>query len=200
MHLPHLDLPFLVKAVGYPGVAAIVFLESGVPFGFFLPGASMLFTAGLLASQGFFNPALLIALITTAAILGDNAGYWFGKKVGVRLFLRPDSRWLRHEHLEYAKDFYDKRGGFAVILGRFVPIARTFVPIVAGIVQMNWRMFFSYNVLGALLWAAGVTATGYYLGAKVPMVSHYITAIVILIVVASLIPIAWDLLKPTKRA
>jgi membrane-associated protein len=199
MHLiPHLALIPLVQAIGYPGVTAIVFFESGVFFGFFLPGASMLFTAGLLSSQGFFNPWILIALVTVAAILGDNAGYWFGKKVGVRLFLRPDSRWLRHQHLEYAKEFYDKHGAYAIILGRFVPIARTFVPIVAGIVQMNYRSFVTNNILGAFLWAAGVTALGYYLGEKVPFVSQYITPIVLLIVVVTLIPILWEFVKKPR--
>ena len=196
--IPHFELLPLVKAVGYPGITAIVFLESGVPIGFFLPGASMLFTAGLLASQGFFSPWLLIPLVTVAAILGDNAGYWFGKKVGVRLFLRPDSRWLKHEHLERAKEFYDKHGARTIILARFVPIVRTFVPIVAGVVQMRYRTFVVNNVIGAFLWAAGITALGYYLGAKVPLVSHYLTPIVIAIVIITCLPLAWDFLKKGK--
>ena len=196
MHfLPHLDLVMISKTIGYPGVAAIVFLESGVPFGFFLPGASMLFAAGLLASKGFFNPWILIFLVTIAAILGDNVGYWFGKKVGVRLFLRPDSRWFKHEHLERAKAFYDKHGVRTIILGRFVPIVRTFVPIVAGVVQMNYRTFFLNNIIGALLWAAGITALGFYLGEKVPFVSQYFTPIILAIIVVTLLPLAWDLYK-----
>ncbi len=198
MHfLPHLALIPLVKAIGYPGITAIVFLESGIPIGFFLPGASMLFTAGLLSSQGFFSPWILIPLVTIAAILGDNAGYWFGKKVGVRLFLRPDSRWLRHEHLEMAKEFYDKHGVRTVVLARFVPIVRTFVPIIAGIVEMRYRSFVLNNIIGAFLWAAGTTFLGYYLGAKVPFVSHYLTPIILVIVVASMIPLAWEFRKKT---
>lgn len=193
--IPHFELVPLVKAVGYPGITAIVFLESGVPIGFFLPGASMLFTTGLLASQGFFNPWILIPLVTIAAILGDNAGYWFGKKVGVRLFLRPDSRWIKHKHLERAKDFYDKHGARTIIMARFVPIVRTFVPIVAGVVQMRYRTFVVNNIIGAFLWATGFTFLGFYLGEKVPLVSQYLTLIVIVMVLITMIPLAWDYWK-----
>ena len=191
----HIDLPLLVQTLGYPGITLAVFLESGVPFGFFLPGASMLFTAGLLSSQGFFNPWVLIPLVTIAAILGDNAGYWFGRKVGVRLFLRPDSRFLKHRHLERAKRFYDTYGARAIVLGRFVPIVRTFAPIVAGVVQMNYRTFVTYNVLGALAWATGVTTLGYFLGAHVPFVGEYLTPILVGIVLLTLMPLAWDMIK-----
>jgi len=196
MHfLPHIDLIFWVKTLGYPGITAAVFLESGVPAGFFLPGASMLFTAGLLSSQGLFSPWALIVLVTIAAILGDNAGYWFGRKVGVRLFLKEDSRWLKHQHLERAKEFYDRYGTRAIFLGRFVPIVRTFAPIVAGVVAMNYRAFLTYNILSALVWAAGVTFLGYFLGAKVPIVSHYLTPIVLVIITITCAPIVWDLYK-----
>jgi membrane-associated protein len=197
--IPHFELVPLVKAVGYPGITAIIFLESGVPIGFFLPGASMLFTAGLLSSQGFFNPWILIPLVTIAAILGDNAGYWFGKKVGVRLFLRPDSRWIKHEHLERAKVFYDKHGARTIIMARFVPIVRTFVPIIAGVVQMRYRTFVINNIIGAFLFAAGMTFLGYYLGAKVPFVSQYLTPILIVIVVATMLPLAWDFRKKLNK-
>ena len=185
----------MVKLIGYPGLFAVVFLESGVFFGFFLPGASMLFTAGLLSSQGIFNPWILIPLIALAAILGDSAGYWFGAKVGYRLFLRPDSRFFRHEYLERAKVFYERHGVIAIVLARFIPIVRTFAPIVAGIVKMRYRTFLTYNIAGGLLWGAGVTFLGYYLGARVPFVSKYLTLIVIGIVIVTLIPIFWELKK-----
>lgn len=191
--LPHLGLAAMVKAIGYPGIFAVVYLESGVFFGFFLPGASMLFTAGLLATNGLFNLWVLIPLVTIAAILGDSTGYWFGNTVGVALFLRKDSRFFRHEHLERAKDFYDRHGVRMVVLARFVPIVRTFAPILAGIVNMRYRTFLFYNVIGAALWGAGVTALGYYLGEKVPFVSHYLTPIIILVIVITCIPLAWDL-------
>lgn len=195
----HFDLVALVKLVGYPGLFAMIFLESGVFFGFFLPGASILFTAGLLASQGYFDSWVLIPLVALAAILGDSTGYWFGAKLGVRLFLRPDSRFFRHEHLERAKEFYDEHGAIAVVLARFIPIIRTFAPIVAGVVKMRYRVFLAYNVAGALVWAAGVTFLGYFLGARFPFVGHYLTEIVVIIVVVTCIPLLWRMRKPASK-
>ena len=197
--MPHIDLPLLVQSLGYPGITLAVFLESGVPFGFFLPGASMLFTAGLLTGQGFFNPWILIPLITIAAILGDNTGYWIGRKLGVRLFLRPDSRFFKHSHLERAKRFYDAYGTRAILFGRFVPIVRTFAPIVAGIVAMNYRAFIMYNIMGALGWAAGITFLGYWLGAKIPAIGEYLTPIILGIIVVSCVPLAWDFFKRKRE-
>ena len=194
-HMPHFDLLPLVKFIGYPGIFAAVFLESGVFFGFFLPGASMLFTAGLLASQGFFNIWTLIVLVTLAAILGDNTGYWFGNKVGIRLFLRPNSRFFRHEHLENAKNFYDRHGAVAIMLALFVPIIRTFAPIVAGIVNMRYRVFFFYNIAGAVAWGSGVTFLGYFLGERFPFVEKYLMLIILIIVIATTIPLAWEILR-----
>lgn len=199
LHLPHLDLTTLVQVIGYPGLFAAVFLESGVFFGFFLPGASMLFTAGLLASQGFFNVWLLIPLLTIAAILGDNAGYWFGAKVGVSLFFRKDSRFFKHEYLERAKDFYDTHGARAIILARFIPVVRTFAPILAGITQMKYRTFLTYNVLGALAWASGVTFAGFYLGTRIPNMEHYLSLVILLIVIATTIPLFWEFRTSNKK-
>ena len=197
--MPHIDLPLLVQSLGYPGITLAVFLESGVPFGFFLPGASMLFTAGLLTGQGFFNPWVLIPLITIAAILGDNTGYWIGRKLGVRLFLRPDSRFFKRRHLERAKRFYDAYGTRAILFGRFVPIVRTFAPIVAGIVAMNYRAFIIYNIMGALGWATGITFLGYWLGAKIPAIGEYLTPIILGIIVITCIPLAWDFFKRKRE-
>jgi len=195
----HLELIPLVKLIGYPGLFAIVFLESGVFFGFFLPGASMLFTAGLLSSQGYFEPLTLIGLLTLAAILGDSAGYWFGAKVGYRLFLRPDSRFFKHQYLQNAKEFYERHGVYAIVFARFIPFIRTFAPIVAGIVKMRYRTFLAYNVVGALAWAAGVTFLGYYLGEKVPFVGEYLTPIVIVIILVTLIPLVWKLPREIRQ-
>lgn len=195
----HLDIRALVELVGYPGVAAIIFLESGVPIGFFLPGASLLFTAGLLAGQGFFDPLILIPLVTLAAMLGDSTGYWFGSRYGIKLFLRPDSRFFKHEHLEKAKEFYDKHGRQAVLFARFVPVVRTFVPIVAGIVGMQYRSFLTFNIIGALAWASGVTTLGYFLGG-VPFVEKYFTAIVLTIIAVTCIPIAREYWKAYRSA
>lgn len=194
----YFELVPLIKFIGYPGLFTAVFLESGVFFGFFLPGASMLFTAGLLASQGFFNVWILIPLLTLAAILGDNTGYWFGNKVGVRLFLRPDSRFFKHEYLERAKDFYERHGAIAIMLARFIPIVRTFAPIIAGIVKMRYRVFFFYNIAGALTWGSGVTFLGYYLGERFPFVEHYLMLIVLVIIIVTTIPIFWELFRRRK--
>ena len=192
-HLPHnVGLIHLVTAIGYPGMFANVYLESGVFFGFFLPGSSVLFTAGLLASHGVFNVWILIPLLTLAAVLGDSTGYWFGSTVGVSLFFKKDTRFFKHEYLEQAKDFYERHGVIAVVLARFIPIVRTFAPIVAGITNMRYRTFLTYNIIGAVLWAAGVTFAGFFLGERVPMISTYITPIVLIILVISLIPIFWE--------
>ena len=192
------SLTHLAEIIGYPGIAAMVFAETGVFFGFLFPGTSLLFTAGLLSSQGVFNPWILIPLVTIAAILGDSAGYWFGSKVGVRLFLRPDARFFKHAYVEQAKDFYDKHGAMAIFLARFLPIVRTFAPMVAGVVKMRYESFLFYNILGALGWASGVTFIGYYLGAKFPFVGHYFTPIVLVIIIVSSAPIIYHALKKNK--
>ena len=193
--MPDLNLPSIIQFVGYPGLFTAVFLESGVFFGFFLPGASMLFTAGLLVSQGIFDIWILIPLLTVAAILGDNTGYWFGAKVGYRLFLRPDSKFFRQEHLKRAKDFYDRHGFLAIVLARFIPIVRTFTPILAGVGTMPYGTFLKFNIIGGVFWGAGVTLLSYFLGAIIPGIDRYLLPIVIGIIVASFLPIAFKFFK-----
>jgi membrane-associated protein len=195
----HADLPLLVSLIGYPGVFGIIFAESGLLIGFFLPGASLLFTAGLLASQGLFNPWILIPGVTIAAILGDNIGYWFGKKVGYKLFLRENSRWFKHEHLQRAELFYEKYGSRTIFFARFVPIIRTFAPIVAGVARMHYPTFLMYNVLGALCWATGVTSLAYFLGSHVPFVADYITPIILGIIIVTSIPLAIEAIKARRN-
>lgn len=180
-------LPFIEYA-GYPGLFLIIFAESGTVVGFFLPGASLLFTAGLLAAKGIFNPWILIPTVTLAAILGDNAGYWFGNKIGIKLFTRPDSRFFHQEHLRRTQHFYEKHGAKAIIMARFIPIIRTFAPIVAGIASMNYRVFMICNLVGALLWATGVTSAGYFLGERFPVIQEYLLWVVLGIIVLTLIP------------
>ncbi|MEN9561088.1 MAG: hypothetical protein RIQ56_361 [Candidatus Parcubacteria bacterium] len=199
-HLPPDFLPQLVKIIGYPGIFAIIFAESGLFFGFFLPGASLLFTAGLLASQGYFDPWILIPLVTIAAILGDNAGYWFGAKVGYKLFLRPDSRFFHHAHLEKAKRFYDKYGSRTILFARFIPIVRTFAPIVAGVVNMNYRTFIAFNILGALGWATGVTSLAYFLGSHIPAVEKYFTYIILGIIAVTSLPLLIEAIRNYRAA
>lgn len=166
-----MSLEHIIQTVGYIGLFAIVFAESGLFFGFFLPGDSLLLTAGLLASrtdpatgQPILSILLLLAMLPVAAILGDNVGYWFGNKTGPRIFNRENSRFFKRKNLLAAKAFYDKHGGKTIVLARFMPFIRTFAPIVAGAVEMPWRRFMFFNFFGGLLWAVGVTLVGFGLG------------------------------------
>lgn len=199
-NLIHLfNLEELIRTAGYLGIAAIIFAESGLFFGFFLPGDSLLFTAGFLASQGLFNIWILIALTTIAAILGDSVGYWFGKKVGPMIFKRPDSFWFSKERVQQAHDFFEKHGAKSIVLARFIPAVRTFTPIIAGVAGMNYGTFLKYNIIGGVLWAAALPLLGYYLGSFVPDIDKYIIPIVVAIVVASVIPLAMEFLKKRRR-
>ncbi len=190
MHL--LDPQWLVSTFGVLGILAIVFAESGLLIGFFLPGDSLLFTAGLLVADGRYLHLplpLLCGLIAVAAIAGDQAGYLFGRRVGPRLFRRPDSRLFRREHLLRAEAFFDRYGASSVVLARFVPVVRTFTPIVAGAAHMTYRTFVMYNMVGGALWSCGVTILGYFLG-QVAFVKANIELILVGIVVLSVVPLA----------
>ncbi|TSD05277.1 MAG: putative membrane-associated protein [Parcubacteria group bacterium Greene0714_7] len=192
------DLSSLIQTFGYIGIVAVVFAESGLFFGFFLPGDSLLFTAGFLASQGFLNIFILIALTTTAAITGDSVGYWFGKKVGPFIFSRPDSFWFSHKRVEDASAFFAKHGPKSLVLARFIPAVRTFTPILAGVGQMNYRTFLTYNVIGGVLWGTGLPILGYFLGRLVPHPDRYIIPIVLIIVVISMLPILREIFRKKK--
>jgi membrane-associated protein len=185
-----LDPIELIKTIGYIGLFAIVFAESGLLIGFFLPGDSLLFLAGFLASQGVFNIALLCVGFAIAAIVGDSVGYAFGHRYGRRLFERPDSRWFKRKHLIATEAFYEKHGAMTIVLARFLPIIRTFAPIVAGVAHMNYRRFLAYNVAGGLLWGVGVTLLGYWFGNLIPadQVDKYLIPIILLIIVVSALP------------
>jgi membrane-associated protein len=193
MSIFNVDIVGLIKVVGYVGMFAIVFAESGVFFGFFLPGGSMIFAAGLLASQGLFNVYWLIIILGAAAILGDNVGYWFGNKVGSKIFTKEDSLFFNKKYLQKTKEYYDKYGPMTVVIGRFVPIVRTFAPILAGVGKMKYKKFLFFNVIGAFLWAVGLALLGFFLGSVVPGIDKYITPIVILIVILSVLPIIFNL-------
>lgn len=188
-------LVHFVQFLGYPGIFLIIFAESGLFFGFFLPGASMLFTAGLLASHGVFDVRILAPLVATAAILGDSVGYWFGSYVGPRLFARKDSRFFKQEYVERTRHFYEQYGAPTVFLGRFIPIVRTFAPILAGVAGMSYTKFLTYNVLGGFIWGSGVVLAGYYLGETVPWISEYITVVVLGIIAVTTLPLAWKIFK-----
>jgi membrane-associated protein len=184
------DLIGIIRTFGYVGIIAIIFAESGLFFGFFLPGDSLLLTAGLLASRGELSMAILLLTLPFAAVLGDNVGYWFGKKVGPPIFSRENSLLFRRKNLLAAKAFYDKHGGKTITLARFMPFIRTFVPIVAGAVEMEYRRFFFFNLLGGVVWAAGVTVAGYYLGQSFPpeVLDRYFLLILIAVILLSASP------------
>ncbi|MDO8523648.1 MAG: DedA family protein [bacterium] len=183
------DLSAFIEAIGLLGITAIVFAESGLFFGFFFPGDSLLFTAGFLASQGSYGIVPLIFLVTIAAVAGDSAGYWFGAKVGPRIFTRPDSFWFSHKRVEDAHSFFERNGAKSIVLARFIPAVRTFTPIIAGVAGMRYGTFIAYNVIGGILWGSGVPLAGYFLGATVPGIDHYLLPIVLLIVVISFLPL-----------
>ncbi len=189
------DLAQLIKTFGYAGIFGIVFAESGLLIGFFLPGDSLLFTAGFLASQNFLDVWVLILGSFIAAVLGDNAGYGFGKRVGPRIFRREQSLLFNPANLEVARKFYERHGGKAIVLARFLPAIRTFAPILAGVGRMRWSRFFFYNIVGGFLWVFGLSLGGYFLGRVVPNVDRYIIPIVLLIIVASIAPTLVHLLR-----
>lgn len=180
---------YLITAVGLFGVIGIVFAESGLFFGFFLPGDSLLFTAGFLASLGHFNVAWLWLGCMLAAIAGDSVGYAFGKKVGPKIFTREDSLFFHKKHVERTAQFYARYGKKTIVLARFVPIVRTFAPILAGVGQMPYRVFVSYNVVGGVLWTTLLVFLGFFLGMVIPSPDQYLMPIIAGIVLISFLPL-----------
>lgn len=196
-----LDPRSLLDAFGTIGLFLIVFAESGLLFGFFLPGDSLLFTAGLLSSQDLLAPIwLLLPGLFVAAVAGDQVGYLFGNKVGPALFRRPDSRVFKQEHVERATRFFDEHGAKTILLARFVPIVRTFAPILAGVGHMHYRTFLRYNVVGGLLWAVGVTTLGYGLGSQFPELEDYLLPVILGIIALSFVPIAIEVVRDRRAA
>ena len=190
-----LDLKTFITIIGYFGVFAIVFAESGLFFGFFLPGDSLLFTAGLLAAEGYFSLAGLIILSFVAAVLGDSVGYWFGRRTGPMLFTREDTRFFKKSYVEKSHAYYEKHGPKTIIIARFIPIVRTFAPILAGVSGMTYKKFFMYNVVGGLIWTVSMPTLGYFLGTRIPHIDKYILPIALGIIVVSFIPIFWKTAK-----
>ncbi|MEV7286834.1 VTT domain-containing protein [Streptomyces sp. NPDC093252] len=195
-----LDPNNLLDDFGIWGLLLIVFAESGLLIGFFLPGDSLLFTAGLLITSGQLDFPLwgAVVLIVIAAIVGDQVGYMFGKKVGPSLFTRPDSRFFKQENVHKAHEFFEKHGPKSLVLARFVPIVRTFTPIIAGVSGMRYRSFLIFNVVGGVLWGAGVTLLGSWLG-NIAFVKENIEAILILIVFISVLPIVFEVLRARRQ-
>jgi len=188
------DLPALIQWAGYVGLTSIIFIETGLFFGFFLPGDSLLVTAGLLASQGFsLDVYLLGALLNVAAIAGDNTNYWIGRYMGPRVFTRDESLFFRRRHVERAHDFYLRHGAKTIVLARFMPIIRTFAPLVAGVARMPYKTFVTYSVLGGTLWIWSMLFVGYFLGRLVPGIDKHIEKVIIVVIFLSILPgiIGW---------
>lgn len=194
-----LDPSHLVKDFGYLGIFITLFLESGVFFGFFLPGDSLLFTAGLLASQGYLNIVGLVVISVIAAILGNSVGYYTGKKVGPALFSKKKSFLFSPRRVTEAHSFFEKEGPQSLILARFIPAIRTFVPIAAGIGKMNYRKFLIFNGLGGLFWGIGVPVLGYTLGKKVPNIDKYLLPIILVIIILSALPVLFAYFKSRRQ-
>lgn len=200
-----IDIEATISAFGVLGIMAIVFAESGLLIGFFLPGDSLLFTAGFLANIEILkiNVHLLVGLLFVAAVLGDSVGYTFGRRVGRKLFDKPNSRLFKQEHLQKAEAFYEKHGGKTIILARFIPVVRTFAPVVAGVGKMQYKTFISYNLIGGILWAGGITYLGYFLGAWFTSlgldIDQVILPVVAIIILLSISPAIIHLIKDREQ-
>ncbi|MBV8983514.1 MAG: DedA family protein [Acidimicrobiia bacterium] len=198
-----LDPHHLINTYGTLGILAIIFAESGLFFGFFLPGDSLLVTAGILASTHkhsdvHLNLAALLIGIPIAAILGDQVGYWFGRRVGPSLFRRPESRFFKPEYLNRAHEYLEHRGARMIILARFIPAVRTFTPIAAGAGKMRYSLYLPFDIAGGLLWGVGVTLAGYTLGSSVKNIDRYLLPVIAVVVIVSLIPVALELRRSRK--
>lgn len=199
--IDHYGIEALISTVGVAGVAGIIFAESGLLIGFFLPGDSLLFTAGFLVHQNIlhFNIHLLTAILFLAAVLGDSVGYSFGRRAGHRLFNRKDSVVFHQENLRRAEEFYERHGAKTIIIARFVPVVRTFAPIVAGISKMHYRTFLTFNLIGALLWAVGLTYLGYFAGKLITDTGINIEYVILGIILLSILPPLIHIFKEKKN-
>lgn len=196
-----LDPDYLISTFGLAGLLLVIFAECGLLIGFFLPGDSLLFTAGLLVSQGVFRLPLwtLLVLVPVAAVAGNLVGYWIGRRAGPVIFDRPESRLFKREYVERSHAFFDRYGPFTVLLARFVPIVRTFATVMAGASRMRYATYAAYSLLGGVLWGAGVTTLGYYLG-RIAFIRNHVEAILVAIVLLSVLPVVVELLRARRRA
>jgi membrane-associated protein len=190
----------LVRWGGYAVLVAIVFTETGLLVGFFLPGDSLLITAGLVAAAGGLDIWLLNLFLSAAAIVGDSVGYAIGYRTGPRIFRQEESRWFSRKHLIRTREFYQRHGGKTIVLARFIPIIRTFAPVVAGVGQMEYRRFLAYNVLGGVGWVVSMTWAGYVLGRSIPDIGRHVHVVVAIVVVLSVLPIGVEWWKARARA
>lgn len=203
--IPGIDLLDFIKLVSIFGVALVIFAESGLLIGFFLPGDSLLFATGFLIHSGVlpFNIHLAVLILFIAAVLGDSVGYTFGRRLGPRIFSRPDARLFKQEYIRRAQDFYEKHGGKTIIIARFVPIVRTFAPIVAGAGKMKYKRFLAFNLIGGFLWAVGITYAGYGLGGLFHSmgieIDHILLPLIGAIILISVLPPAIHIFKDKKN-
>jgi membrane-associated protein len=190
-----LNPQIIVQTLGIAGVTAVIFAESGLFFGFFLPGDSLLFSAGILASQNYIGIYPLIIFGIIAAILGDSVGYAFGKKIGPKIFNKEDSFFFSKKHIERSHRFFEKYGKKALILARFTPVVRTFVPIIAGVGEMPYKYFITYNIIGGVVWVTSMSLLGFFFGKFIPDPDRYILPFIILIIILSITPGVMEYLK-----
>ncbi len=193
------DIPSIIAWGGYGILAAIIFAETGLMFGFFLPGDSLLVTAGLFAATGQLDFLMLNLILVPAAIIGDALGYFIGSRMGKTLYSRPDSFFFRRSHLLKAKAFYEKHGGKTIIMARFIPVVRTFAPVVAGVAEMPYLRFASFNIIGGLLWVVGLTSIGYGLGRVIPNLEKYLYILVAIVILLSFTPVFYEWWKEHKK-
>ena len=193
-----ISLPELITVIGLAGVCFIVFAETGLFLGFFLPGDSLLFVAGVLASQDIFSLPLLLVSVFISALLGNFVGYEFGFRVGEKLFSREDSLFFKKKHAESARDFYNENGGRTIFFARFMPVVRTFAPIVAGVAKMNRKSFFFFNILGGFAWVFGLILSGYFLGTSID-VDKYLLPIILGIIILSFLPVVHKYCSEKRR-
>ena len=189
----------LVRWGGYVALVLIVFTETGLLIGFFLPGDSLLITAGLVAAAGGLEIWLLNVLLSAAAVLGDSVGYAIGYRTGPHIFTRDDSRWFNKKHLVRTREFYERHGGKTIVLARFIPIIRTFAPVVAGVGRMEYRKFLAYNIFGGIGWVVGLTWAGYLLGHAIPDIGRYIHIVIGIVIVLSVVPIGVEWWRARSR-
>ena len=203
--IPGVDLLEFIKWASIFGVAAVVFAESGLLIGFFLPGDSLLFATGFLIHAGLLpvNIHIAVLIIFAAAVLGDSVGYTFGRRMGPKIFSRKDARLFKQEYVHRAQEFYEKHGGKTIIIARFVPIVRTFAPIVAGAGKMEYRRFLTFNLIGGFLWAVGITYAGFFLGGLFEHwgleIDHVLLPLIAIIILISVLPPAIHIFKDKKN-
>jgi len=194
------DVQGLISWGGLTLICVIVFVETGLFVGFFLPGDSLLVTAGIFAAAGYIDLPLLLLLGSICAVAGDQVGYFIGRKAGKALYSRPDSRFLKRKHLERTRAFYEKYGAKTIVLARFVPIVRTFAPAVAGAAEMNYRRFVTFNVCGGVLWIFSTTLLGYSLGAVIPDIQRYIHWVIVVVIILSILPAIVEILRARRHS